>query len=110
MARQYAGILGLLALMVSLMRGIIAGGASEATLWTAWLGLLAFTVLGAVIGWLAERIVRESVSSRILSELQEKKPAQSARRRPLPRTWKGRASRVPRPADARRDAVPGQPE
>ena len=75
MARQYAGILGLLALMVSLMRGIIAGGASEATLWTAWLSLLAFTVLGAVIGWLAERIVRESVSSRILSELQEKKPA-----------------------------------
>ncbi len=76
MARQYAGILGLLALMVSLMRGIIAGGASEATLWTAWLGLLAFTILGAVIGWLAERIVRESVSSRILSDLQEKKPAQ----------------------------------
>ena len=76
MARQYAGILGLLALMVSLMRGIVAGGASQATLWTAWLGLLAFTVLGAVIGWLAERIVRESVSSRILSELQEKKSAQ----------------------------------
>ncbi len=76
MARQYAGILGLLALMVSLMRGIVAGGASQATLWTAWLGLLAFTVLGAVIGWLAERIVRESVSSQILSELQEKKSAQ----------------------------------
>ena len=76
MARQYAGILGLLALMVSLMRGILAGGASEATLWTAWLALLAFTVLGAVIGWLAERIVREAVSSRILSELQEQKPAQ----------------------------------
>ena len=76
MARQYAGILGLLALMVSLMRGIVAGGASEAALWTAWLSLLAFTVLGGVIGWLAERIVRESVSSRILSELQEQKPAQ----------------------------------
>jgi membrane protein implicated in regulation of membrane protease activity len=77
-ARQYAGILGLLALMVSLMRGIVAGGASEATLWTAWLGLLAFTALGAVIGWLAERIVRDSVSSQILSELQENKPAKPA--------------------------------
>lgn len=75
MARQYAGILGLLALVVSLLRGILAGSASEATLWTAWLGLLAFTVLGAVIGWLAERIVRESVSGQILSELQEKKAA-----------------------------------
>jgi membrane protein implicated in regulation of membrane protease activity len=58
--------------MVSLVRGIVAGGASEATLWTAWLGLVAFTALGAVIGWLAERIVRESVSSQILSELQDK--------------------------------------
>jgi len=75
-ARQYAGILGLLALMVSLMRGILAGGVSEATLWTAWLGFLAFTAIGAVIGWLAERIIRDSVSSQILSELQEKKSAQ----------------------------------
>jgi membrane protein implicated in regulation of membrane protease activity len=75
-ARQYAGILGLLALMVSLMRGIIAGGASEATLWAAWLSLLAFTITGAVIGWLAERTIRESVSSRILSDLQENKPAE----------------------------------
>ncbi len=76
MARQYAGILGLLALVVSLLRGILAGGGSAATLWTAWLGFLAFTVVGAVIGWLAERIVRDAVSGRILAELEEKKPAQ----------------------------------
>jgi hypothetical protein len=62
-----------LALVVSLLRGLIAGGGGEATLWTAWLGLLAFSVIGAVIGWLAERIVRDSVSSQILSELQEQK-------------------------------------
>jgi len=62
--------------MVSLLRGILAGGPSEAALWTAWLDFLAFTVAGAVIGWLAERTVRESVSSRILSELQEKKTSQ----------------------------------
>jgi hypothetical protein len=56
------------------MRGILAGGGGEATLWTAWLSLLAFSVIGATIGWLAERIVRDSVSSQILSELQEQKP------------------------------------
>jgi hypothetical protein len=67
-----------LALVVSLLRGLIAGGGGEATLWTAWLGLLAFSVIGAVIGWLAERIVRDSVSSQILSELQEQKPKSSA--------------------------------
>ena len=55
---------------------------SEATLWTAWLSLLVFTVLGAVIGWLAERIVRESVSGQILSELQDKTAQRLPRRRP----------------------------
>jgi hypothetical protein len=74
LARQYAAILGLLALVVTLLRGLLAGGTSEATLWTAWLGMLAFTAIGAIIGWLAERIVRDSVSSQILSELQEHKP------------------------------------
>jgi hypothetical protein len=72
-ARQYAAILGLLALLVSLLRGLLAGGAGETMLWTAWLNLLAFTAVGAAIGWLAERIVRDSVSSQILSELQEQK-------------------------------------
>ena len=65
-----------MALLVSLTRGLLAAGPSQATLRTAWLSLLAFTVLGAVIGWLAERIVRESVSSRIMVDLQEHKPAQ----------------------------------
>jgi hypothetical protein len=78
LARQYAGILGLLALVVSLLRGIAAGGASTTTLSTAWFSLLAFTFIGAIIGWLAERIVRDSVSSQILAELQDKKAAQQA--------------------------------
>ena len=40
--------------------------------------MLAFTAIGAAIGWLAERIVRDSVSSQILSELQEQKPKSPA--------------------------------
>ena len=54
--------------------GLLAGGAGEATLWTAWLSLLAFTAIGAAIGWLAERIVRDSVSSRILSNPRPESP------------------------------------
>jgi hypothetical protein len=61
---------------------LLAGGASEATLWTAWLSLLAFSVIGAVIGWLAERIIRDSVSSQILSELQEQKSKSPAAPQP----------------------------
>ncbi len=55
------------------MRGILAGNTGEATLWTAWLSLLAFAAVGAVIGGLAEWVVRDSVSSRIMLELQENK-------------------------------------
>ena len=77
-ARQYAAILGLLAMMVSLARGILAGSTGEATLWTAWLGLLAFTAIGAAIGGVAEWVVRDAVSSRILMELQDKKQAAAA--------------------------------
>lgn len=77
MARKFAGILGLLALIVSLMLGILAGGGAEAVLWTAWCRFVAFTVIGGVMGWLAERTIRESVSSRIAAEL-DRKPQPAA--------------------------------
>lgn len=72
MARIYAGILGLLAMLVSLVRGLALGGGSDEMLWDAWLSLIVFALIGAVIGWLGERIVRDSVSSRILAEIEGK--------------------------------------
>jgi hypothetical protein len=73
-ARTYAGILGPLAFVVSLLRGLIAGGGANGTLWTAWCSLLAFAVIGCVIGWIAERTVADSVSGRIEAELAGQKP------------------------------------
>ncbi|MGA2796472.1 MAG: hypothetical protein ABSE63_02725 [Thermoguttaceae bacterium] len=72
MARIYCGILGLLSFLTTLARGWIHGGDTESILRTAWLNLLLFGVIGLIIGWIAERIVEESVNARLAGELSEK--------------------------------------
>jgi hypothetical protein len=71
-ARIYCGILGLLSFLTTLARGWIHGGDTESILRTAWLNLLLFGVIGLIIGWIAERIVEESVNARLAGELSEK--------------------------------------
>jgi hypothetical protein len=71
-ARIYCGILGLLSFLTTLARGWIHGGDTESILRTAWLNLLLFGIIGLVIGWIAERIVEESVNARLAGELSEK--------------------------------------
>ncbi len=78
MAHLYAGILGLLAFLTSVARGIIHGGGIESVLWAAWLSLLAFGVVGYTVGWLAERIVEDSVRGRILAELAAEDAAETS--------------------------------
>jgi hypothetical protein len=68
-ARTYAGILGPLALVISLARGLLGGGSTDSVLWAGWWNLLVFTAVGGVIGWLAERIVADAVQGRIAAEL-----------------------------------------
>lgn len=69
MAVRYAGILGLLAFLTSSVRGLLHGGEVESVLLTAWLSLLAFAAIGGVVGWVAGRIVEESVRARIKDAL-----------------------------------------
>ncbi len=69
MAHLYAGILGLLAFLTCVARGMIHGGAVGSVLGAACLSVLAFGVIGYVIGWLAQWIVEDSVRGRILAEL-----------------------------------------
>jgi len=64
-ARIYAGILGPLALLISLARGAIHAWDVETTVLYAWISLWGFAALGAVLGWLAGRIVEEEVRTRI---------------------------------------------
>lgn len=81
MAHQYAGILGPLAMFVTLARGLAHGGSAEAVFWAAWLSLVVFAAVGYLVGWIAGRIVDEAVSRRISVELAEREspPGESPR-------------------------------
>ena len=78
MARTYAATLGLLAFITAVARGWLQGASVSDALFTAWLALLTFTVVGGVLGWLAGWIIDDAVRSRIAEELEKtvsKQPA-----------------------------------
>lgn len=69
MGRAYAGILGYLAASLTLLRGVTAGGGVEGTLQTAIAALAVFTVVGWVLGTLAQATVDQAVGQRLQSQL-----------------------------------------
>ena len=78
MARIYAGILGPLAFLASLARGMMHGGGTETVIRTAWYCLLAFAAAGYVVGRLAEWTIEDSLSSRLAAELAARQAARAA--------------------------------
>jgi hypothetical protein len=69
MARIYAGILGPLAMAVVLCRGLANSGGVEGTLTLAILALVAFAIVGAALGQVAQATVDESVRLKIEQQL-----------------------------------------
>ncbi|MBN2291540.1 MAG: hypothetical protein JXM70_03885 [Pirellulales bacterium] len=69
-AYTYAGILGPLAMLAALMRGFTHGSSAAMVVMTAWICLLVFACIGAVVGALAGWIVEQSVRERVLVELE----------------------------------------
>ncbi len=69
MAATYAGILGSLATTVLFVRSVKDGGAAEPTMLASVLGLVAFAVIGYVVGHLAHRAIEESVRQKFEAEL-----------------------------------------
>ena len=69
MGRVYAGILGPLAMAVVICRGWLASGGVEGTLSLATIYLVAFSIVGAVAGQIAEATVDESVRTKLEQEL-----------------------------------------
>jgi hypothetical protein len=67
--RSYAGVLGPVAFLTMIARGVLGGGGSQTTLLHAWIALLLFASLGHVIGRLASWIVQESVQDKVAAEL-----------------------------------------
>lgn len=69
MARNYAGVLGLIAFLTVMVRGFLDFGGIESTLQIACVALALFAATGWFIGGAAERIVDESVRERVNQEL-----------------------------------------
>jgi hypothetical protein len=69
MGRVYAGVLGPLAMAVVLCRGWLGSGGVEGTLGLATLYLAIFSVVGALIGQIAQATVDESVRAKLEQQL-----------------------------------------
>ncbi|HEX3598500.1 MAG TPA: hypothetical protein VHU84_00075 [Lacipirellulaceae bacterium] len=69
MSRVYAGILGPLAMAVVICRGWLDSGGVETTLSLATVYLVVFSVVGALIGHLAQTTIDESVRSQLEQQL-----------------------------------------
>ena len=74
-ARTYAGILGTLAFLTAVAHGALHGGDAMSIFWIAWCCLLAFSAVGYLVGWVAERTVEESVNGTISKELAARQAA-----------------------------------
>jgi hypothetical protein len=70
-ARIYAGILGILAFLTSLVHGYVHAQKAETILLSAWASLVAFAVIGSAAGWTARRVVEDVVRERIVSPVPE---------------------------------------
>lgn len=77
MGRTYAGILGPLAMVVIICRGIKDSAGLEGTLTVAIVALAIYAIVGSIVGQIAEATVDESVRLKIERQLE----AQNAARR-----------------------------
>ena len=74
MARIYAGILGPLAMVVILCRGIKDSAGVEGTLTVAIVALAIYAIVGSVLGQIAQATVDESVRLKIEQQLSPPAP------------------------------------
>jgi hypothetical protein len=68
MAPSYAGILGIIAFVALLVRGVVADGGPDQVLGASIWGLIAYAGIGYVIGRLAEFVLLDSVRQRLDQE------------------------------------------
>ena len=79
MARHYAGVLGSIAFVTIVIRGLRQGAPFEQTLETATLSLVVFGFVGFLVGRLAGWIVLDSVRAQLAAELADRPAHESPR-------------------------------
>lgn len=80
LAKLLAGILGLMAFSVCILGGLSAGARAEVAIGRGLKAMVAFCLLGWVIGWAAETVVYE----RVRKEAQEETAAKPSAREAAP--------------------------
>lgn len=78
MGSSYAGILGPLAFVTVLLRGVVHGSSADSVLVSALVALVIFAVIGYALGIMADRAVLESVRQRFDHELNQQRTEKSA--------------------------------
>lgn len=71
MGRAYAGILGPLAMAVVICRGVMGSGGVQSTLSLATIYLAIFSVVGALVGTIAQATIDESVRAKLQQQLDQ---------------------------------------
>ena len=85
MARLFASFFGAVAFLVVILRGLLEGRAVEATLESACIALVIFSLVGGWVGWTAEGAIRQAVQTQVEAALGstasgQSKPSQSPAR------------------------------
>lgn len=71
MGRTYAGVLGTLAMVTVVARGLIHGSGVEVTLKTACLCMFLFAAIGWIVGCLADQVIEEAARRRLAVQIGE---------------------------------------
>jgi hypothetical protein len=69
--QKYAGVLGTLACLLAIARGMLAGAGMESTMAAAIASLFGFAAAGWLAGRVAETLVEQSVRTRFEAAMKE---------------------------------------
>jgi hypothetical protein len=75
MGRTYAGVLGLLAFLVVIARGLIHHGSVSSTLTLALGAMFTFAGIGLVLGQMAAQTVADALRSQLVAETERLRTA-----------------------------------
>lgn len=78
LGKLLAGILGLLAFGLCIIGGLMTGARAEVAITRGLQAMILFAVLGAVVGWAAEAVIRDQVRKEASQALEEVRKQQAA--------------------------------
>ena len=70
MARRYTAVLGFLGFGAAIARGIVEAQAANEMVWQAVVNLIAFGIVGLLVGRIAQWTVDDSIRSQLATQMQ----------------------------------------